>query len=285
MPELRAIDKELLYNAFMEAFSDYQMDASGTTEEHLLLRMEKNAVDYEASVGAYSDGHLVGFTMIGIDTICGVRTAFDAGTGIIPGFRKQGLAKQMFDHALPGLRDLGVTRFLLEVLHGNNPAIKAYTKSGFEIVRELRCYAAEPDNLRDLPETRGLQIESIGTDVYRKLVADADWTPSFENRFTAIDAIPEHVSLFGAFDGETCIGTLAYAPALNWLLTLVVGEGHRMRGGGRALIRHLARTLPALAKRLVAINVDGSDDGMQAFFQSIGFTHLVDQYEMARAIV
>ena len=284
MPELRSIDKALIFDAFMEAFADYQMDASGTTEEGLLLRAAKNAVDFEASVGAYDGGKLVGFTMIGIDTVDGTPTAFDAGTGIVPSFRKQGLAKAMFDHALPGLRDRGVARFLLEVLQGNEPAIKAYTKSGFDIVRELRCRIADVAELRSLPETPHVRVEAIGVAAYREMASDADWTPSFENRFATVDAIPECVSMFGAFDGDACVGAIAYVESLHWMLPLVVRANARRRGVGRALVRHLAHRIPEGRERLAALNIDGADAGMQAFFDALGFAPLVDQYEMAREL-
>ena len=284
MLELRSVDETQVYSAFMEAFADYQMDASGTTEERLLLRMKKNAVDFEASVGAYSEDRLVGFTMVGIDTVDDVCTAFDAGTGIVPDFRKQGLAKRMFDHALPGLRDRGVRRFLLEVLQGNEPAIKAYRKSGFKTVRELRCFVADAEPLRALLADAKLRIEPIDAPQFREVTGEANWTPSFENRFTAVDAIPDHVTIHGALRDGECLGAVAYSPTLNWLLSLLVRREARRQGVGRALVRHLAHQLPEAATRLTVLNVDGSDDGMQRFLADLGFTSLVDQYEMARAL-
>jgi len=284
MLELRSVDRTRVYDAFMEAFADYQMDATGTTEERLLLRMEKNAVDFEASVGAYSEERLVGFTMIGIDTVDGVCTAFDAGTGIVPDFRRQGLAKRMFDHSLPGLGDRGVRRFLLEVLQGNEPAIKAYRKSGFETVRELRCFVADAEELRALPADAGFRIEPIDATRFRDLANEADWTPSFENRFAAVDAIPDHVTIHGALRDDECLGAVAYSPTLNWLLSLLVHRETRRQGVGRALVRHLAHQLPEAATRLTVLNVDGSDEGMQRFLSDLGFASLVDQYEMARRL-
>jgi hypothetical protein len=59
MIDLRAVDKDAVHAAFTEAFADYAMSSSGLTEERLFLRMEKNAVDYDLSVGAYDDGRMV----------------------------------------------------------------------------------------------------------------------------------------------------------------------------------------------------------------------------------
>ena len=282
MPTLRSVDKEQIHRAFLEAFADYAMDASGTTEERLLLRMKKNAVDYDLSPGLYDDGRLVGFTLIGIDDWRDRLSAYDAGTGIVPDFREQGWAKRMFEHALPALREKEIERFVLEVLQQNEPAIKAYRKSGFEIARELKCYLGQVSDLRALDAPSVIEIRPIDRAGFGKLESSADWLPSFENRFTAIDAIPNDVRLAGAFVDEACVGATAYSPPLNWLLTLVVDREQRRGGVGTALIRHLAGTLPDSATQLAALNIDGEDRGTQAFFESLGFTHLVDQYEMVR---
>ena len=258
------------------------MDASGTTEEELLLRMRKNAVDYDASPGLYDGGRLVGFTLIGIDRWGDRPTAYDAGTGIVPEFRNKGWAPRMLVHALPGLRERGLERFVLEVLQQNEPAIKAYRKSGFEVARALRSYVGDVTGFRAADRSGTFEVRRVDRPTLGALEAAADCVPSFENRFSAIDAIAEHVRLLGAFDGGTCVGALAYSPSLNWLLTILVAREHRRRGIGRALLGYLATTLPHSAARLAALNVDGDDTGMQAFFQSLGFAHLVDQYEMVR---
>jgi ribosomal protein S18 acetylase RimI-like enzyme len=282
MPALRTVDKAQIHRAFLEAFADYAMDASGTTEEGLFLRMRKNAVDYDLSPGLYDGDRLVGFTLIGIDAWGGRLSAYDAGTGIVPAFREQGWTKRMFEHALPPLRERGVERFVLEVLQQNEPAIKAYGKSGFEIARALRCYVGQVSELRTLAAPPDIEIRPIARADLAGLEQSADWIPSFENRFSAVDAIPDSVQLSGALVDGVCVGATAHAPSLNWLLTVVVDRAHRRRGVGTALVARLAGTLPASVPRLPALNVDGTDAGTQAFFESLGFSRLVDQYEMVR---
>jgi ribosomal protein S18 acetylase RimI-like enzyme len=280
MIHLAPVDRSQVYRAFMEAFTDYAMDASGTQESSLFLRMDKNAVDYTVSPGAYDGSRLVGFTLIGIDALGEVRSAYDAGTGIVPEFRGQGLAMRMFDHALPALRARRIARFHLEVLQSNERAIKAYERAGFAVHRELRCYVAEKRHLLALTDCDSVEVRPSNAQTFESLVAEADWTPSFENRFTAHRSLPGHVTFLGAYDGDECIGIIAYCPALHWLLTLLVRRGHRGKGVGRALLHHLATTLPENVSRLAALNVDGGDQGMQAFFAALGFEHLVDQFEM-----
>jgi ribosomal protein S18 acetylase RimI-like enzyme len=287
MIDLRAVDKGAVHAAFIEAFADYAMTSTGLTEERLLLRMEKNAVDYNLSVGAYDDDRMVGFTLIGVDSWGGAVTAYDAGTGIVPAFRGQGLARRMFDRALPMLRKRGVERFSLEVLQQNEPAIRAYKKSGFEITRHLRSFAADAAVLSHSPasaDASAWDVQPIGAHTFALVVQYADWLPSFENRFSAVERIPNDVTLIGAFDGGRCVGVAAYSPPLRWLLTLVVCRSHRRRGVGRALLARVAGDLPEGVTRLAVINVDASDEGMIAFVGALGFGSLVDQFEMTRPI-
>ncbi len=284
MLKLAPVDPTKLHAAFLEAFADYSMgSAADLPEDRLLLRMKKNAVDYALSVGANDGDRLVGFTLVGLDRWGRAMTAYDAGTGIVPAFRGQGLARRMLDHATPSLRERGVERFVLEVLTSNEPAIKAYTKAGFATRRELRSFVASAASLA-APPVGGFVLQPIDVAAFEAVAAELDWLPSFENRVSAVRALEGAVSLVGAFDGETCVGAYAYSPALRWLLSLVVARAHRRRGVGRALVAHAANALPEGVTRLAALNVDGDDRGTQRFFERLGFAVLVDQYEMERAL-
>ncbi len=284
MLELQSVDRSQVHAAFLEAFADYSMGSpAGLSEERLLLRMRKNAVDYDLSVAAYNDGRMVGFTLIGVDAWGGRLTAYDAGTGIVPAFRGQGLARRMFDRALAPLRERGVEFFVLEVLQNNEPAIKAYRKAGFEISRELRSYVADTAAVvgRSTPRWN---LRPIDVARFEDVARDADWLPSFENRISAVRCLADDVTLVGAFDGEDCVGAYVYSAPLRWLLSIVVRPSHRRRGIGRALLAHAAANVPEGVTRVAALNVDGSDTGMQAFFAESGFAELVDQYEMTRLL-
>lgn len=283
--KLDHVSRRQLHGTFEEAFSDYLVDMTSLTEERLLARCIKNGVDWEASVGAFDAERMVGFTLIGIGDWQGGLGAFDAATGIVPGFRGQGLASAMFEHALPGLRELGVGTFVLEVIQDNEAAIRAYRKAGFEISRELRGFRLKVADFVDRSaEAETWPIHSIDREIAAGLADCADWTPSWENSFNGILRIPDDLIALGAFDGGQCIGAAVYSPLLDWTLTLVVAPSHRRRGVGTALVRRLAGALPEGVDALRLINVDGSDEGMLRFLTGVGFEPLVDQYEMVRPL-
>ncbi len=41
-------------------------------------------------------------------------------------------------------------------------------------------------------------------------------------------------------------------------------------------------TMPDTIAKLATLNMDGQDMGMQTFFESVEFNHLINQYEMSR---
>ena len=283
--KLDRVSRQQLHQTFQEAFSDYAMDMSSLTGERLRVRCIKNGVDWGTSVGAFEGGRMVGFTLIGIDEWQGGLGAFDAATGIVPDYRGQGLAKAMFEHALPDLRAKGVGSFVLEVLKDNDPAIRAYQKTGFEISRELKCFQLEVEALAREADLAGpVAIRRVERDVVPGLAGSADWPPSWENSFAAIERIPDDLIVVGAFDGETCVGSAVYTPMLNWIMTIVVRPSHRRRGVGTALMRNLVRSLPDEVEAVRLLNVDASDRGMAEFLIRLGFEPLVDQYEMVRVV-
>ena len=279
------VSRQQIHRTFQEAFADYAMDMSSLTQERLRVRCVKNGVDWNASVGAFDGDRMVGFTLIGIDEWHGALGAFDAATGIVDGFRGRRLARRMFEHALPDLKGRGVESFVLEVLKDNEPAIRAYRRAGFEVSRELKCFELRIEDLPAGPaDLDPLTIRSVDRQVVSGLAEDSDWPPSWENSYSGIERIPDELIAMGVFDGDTCIGTVAYTPILNWILTIVVEPTHRRQGVGRALMQGLVGSLPEGIEAVRLQNVDGADSGMASFLERVGFEPLVDQYEMIREV-
>ncbi len=265
----------------VEAFSDYQLDMSYMTSERSWLRNLKSGVHYDCSVGAYDGEKMVGLTFVGLDDRQGEKAAFDAGTGIIPGYRGQGIAKAMFEFILPRLRKRGVSTFLLEVLKPNKAAIRAYTKTGFKPTREFACYDLlkssyiVENSVVSVFEVR--DIENPGVQEFETLV---DWQPSWEHSFAGMDRIADNLISLGAFSGGQCVGILVYYPLLQWIMCLVVLPDFRRRGVASSLLKALMEDLPEAVDTVKINNIDRSDKAMLAFFEKAGATLVIDQFEM-----
>lgn len=278
---LTADDFPRAHATMVEAFSDYQVDMSYMTAERSWLRNLKSGVHYDCSVGAFEGEKLVGLTFVGLDDWQGEKAAFDAGTGIIPAFRGQGIAKAMFEFILPRLRERSVSKFLLEVLQPNQAAIRAYTKTGFTITREFACYDLFPDSF---------VAENLASDTFDVRIVDkekvqefktlVDWQPSWENSFSGMDRIENELIRLGAFCGDQCVGILVFYPLLGWIMSLVVHKDFRRQGVASSLVKALMADLPAGVDIVKIDNIDRSDKSMLAFFEKAGARLLIDQFEM-----
>ena len=271
-----------IHRAMQAAFADYALDMSYMTEDYLRCRSRKNGVDLALSPGLFADGELVGFTLVGVGPWKGGRlAAFDAGTGLVSAWRGKGYASALFDHTLPLLRGRGVETFVLDVLQENAPAIRAYEKSGFSIVRELDCYDLRPQAaITPLPLPGGVRLEDgtvADTDAFE---AGAEWPLSWECSWAAQRRSgPDMVFRLARVAGEV-VGLASFHTRLGWLMSLQVREDHRGRGIGTALVNSLLVDFGRVGGRIRADNIVREDQGTQRLLKRMGFSLLVSQYEM-----
>lgn len=264
-----------------EAFADYAVDMSYMTAERSWLRNLKSGVHYDCSVAAFDGDNMVGLTFVGLDDWQGEKAAFDAGTGIIPAYRGQGIAKAMFEFILPRLRERGVTKFLLEVLQPNMAAIRAYSKTGFKITREFACYDLPLDSfVAENLASGSFDVRIIDKARVQEFKTLVDWQPSWENSFSGMDRIEDDLIRLGAFHGDQCVGILVFYPLLGWIMSLVVNKDFRRQGAASSLVKALMANLPAGVDIVIIDNIDRCDKSMLAFFEKAGAQLLIDQFEM-----
>ncbi len=270
-----------LYVTFLEAFSDYAIDMSYMNGESYMNRSYKNGLDRGVSVAVFDEGRMVGFTLIGVDLWKNEFTAFDIGTGIIKEYRNRGIAKEMFKFAIPKLKEKGIQKFVLEVIQDNEPAIKAYKKTGFEIVREFDCFELKLDNAH-IKEFSGeeLTIKPIKKDQLLKYESYLDWQPSWENSFASTKRIPDDVMLLVAKYESQDAGILVYYPALNWIMCLAVNRSFRRKGVASFLLKNIVEKIKNNVSIVKLINVQNTDEAMTSFLKQTGFEVYVKQFEM-----
>lgn len=92
---LENIPVEQICAAFNEAFSDYAVRADMPLGKFKAF-LKSNGFEPSLSAGAFVDGALCAFVLNGVRDIDGVMTAYDSGTGVVPGLRRQGLTKGIF---------------------------------------------------------------------------------------------------------------------------------------------------------------------------------------------
>lgn len=270
-----------IYKCFQEAYADYPLDMSYMTEQAFLNQAIKNGVNYESSLGVYDGDKIVAFSLIGLDTWRDEPAAFDAGTGVIPSYRGQGILNQMYRFSFNQLKNNGIKRFILEVLKDNAAAVSTYTKIGFTISREFDCYELNIKNFQPVLASKiDLIIRPVKKDMLQYFERHLEWKPSWQNSFSSIKRIQDFVILYGAYSGDQCTGLLVYYPTLQWILNIVVERHFRREGIGSHLISHCVKNLPQSTTNIKAMNVLHSDLSMIYLLNNMGFERFTEQYEM-----
>lgn len=269
-----------LHAAFLDAFSTYLVppNDSFTEFKHLL---DRRGVDLNLSVGAFDDDELVGFIINGVGCWGYQPTAYDALTGIRPVHQKKGIARRLFEHLFPLLIQNGIEQYLLEVTQSNSIALRLYERLGFTITREYRCFQTDtPATPR--AGTPVCHIAPIDQPDWETLQTFWDAVPSWQNAVDAIERMPAHFIIQGAYVAETCVGYGVIEVDTGDVPQLAVHKNHRRKGIGTALLASLQTVCRQPA--LKVINVEKDNVALEAFLHARGFNPTIDQYEMIRPL-
>ena len=271
-----------LYNAFIAAFADYVMPFD-LSEPQFRSHIVLNAVDLASSVGIIEDEKLIGFTINGFGHWNGRRTVYDAGTGVLPEFRRRGLGLTMFDVMMPIFKDRGIEQYLLEVITTNKKAISMYEKLGFLGTRTLSLLELNtnvnfgPDALIDI-ELRDIEVPE-----WDLLQTFWDGDPSWQNSISAIERSRPQKRIVGAFHNGDCLGYIVYSANSGRIAQIAVDPNSRGLGIGSLLLKKLISDIDPDAKPQV-VNIDRSLHEAMRFFENRGFSTKLSQFEMIRAI-
>lgn len=271
-----------LYKTFTEAFSDYVIPFA-LTEVQFRNHINVNAVDLARTVGYLENDRLVGFSLNGFGLWNDRPTAYDAGTGVMPAFRRKGISRAMFEMMLPVFKDSGIEQFLLEVVTTNTAAIDLYTKLNFQVVRDLALLQCDE-------KITGVSV--LPSDVEIRDIADPDWNllttfwdtqPSWQNSVEAVNRSTSIKRIKGAFRSGKCVGYIVFSSRYGRVAQLAVAGDQRNRGIGTALVRAMKDEM-ADGFSMQVINIDKSLTTAMGFFANRGFYERLSQHEMVKTM-
>jgi ribosomal protein S18 acetylase RimI-like enzyme len=267
-----------LYECFLSAFSDYEVDMR-MSREQFGQRIIRDGVRVEMSVAAFDADRMIGFCINGTGVWQGKPTAYDAGTGVVPGYRGRGIGKELFAFMVPRLKDAGISQYLLEVLTSNLPAVALYRKLGFEETRRLAVFRSDKP-IHSGRDASIRPVERRNWDLYQSFW---DRHPSWQNSIDAVERIARDTVTIGAFVDEECVGyAVAFRPAAS-LMQLAVASAHRRKGIGSAILSALQAEVSS-TKSLKVNNIDEELKGTLAFYEANGFRQVLHQYEMIKSL-
>ena len=272
---LSATDSIALYECFLKAFSDYQVDM-GITQQQFEERLLRDGVKLEISAGAFDENRMIAFCLNAPGTWQGKATAYDAGTGVIPAYRRQGIAKELFAFMVPLLKEAGLNQYLLEVLTGNESAVALYRKLGFVEARLLAVFRKK-EPVAALDEPDGVSIRRVEQPSWALFKSFWDGYPSWQNSIDAVERVADDRIIVATYVSGECVGYgVVFQPAAS-LMQLAVAPAHRRQGIGSRILSALQREV---SESLKVNNVDEEMKGALRFFEANGYKMILEQYEM-----
>lgn len=262
---------DILTNAFNNAFADYEIPLQFTPQA-LQDKIRNEDIDLRLSVGAFDGDVLAGFIFFGIDTIKGIKTAWDGGTGVVAAYRGQQLTQKMFAHMVPVFKEIGVRRALLEVLKNNTGAKKIYEKIGFSTIRELHAYKGQVT--KAAPQHK---VEVLNNPDMAALSGLGDWQPAWQQMNKRVQNFGDMVETVVVKAGDNIAAYAHYNKATKRVYQFATAKQHRRKGMATALFHYIAgeNTIPVMF-----VNIDGNDEASNAFLPAIGMPLVISQYEM-----
>jgi ribosomal protein S18 acetylase RimI-like enzyme len=270
---LTSADAIPLHECFLEAFSDYQVDMR-MSQEQFEQRLVRDGVRLEISAGAFDENRMIGFYMNASGMWLDKLTSYDAGTGVVPAYRGQGVAKELFAFMMPQLKEASCSQYLLEVLTTNEPAVSLYRRLGFIETRRLAVFRrSEPVKPSD-DEVVIRKVEQPDWELFKSFW---DGHPSWQNSIDAVERIATDRVIICAYADESCVGYgVAFRPAAS-LMQLAVTPAYRRRG----IASHILSALQGeVTESLKVNNIDEQLKDTIAFFQANDFKLVLEQYEM-----
>jgi ribosomal protein S18 acetylase RimI-like enzyme len=270
-----------LFASFSEAFNDYEVQI--TKDEFQVMLLRRGFVP-ELSFGAFDQDRLVSFTLNGIGTFNGVKTAYDTGTGTIKEYRQKGLATRIFEYSIPILKNAGVSQYLLEVLQHNHKAVSVYQKLGFKVCREFNYFRQGLEEINTDLKTgqEKFDFSQITLNNREQMRSFWDFTPSWQNSFDSISRCSSDFIKVGAIEGLNMVGYCIFEPNTGDITQIAVDRKYRRQGIGTGLLAEVMKHIKC--KSIKLINAEIGHDSIRHFVESKGILLKGKQYEMLKPL-
>ncbi|WP_158960483.1 GNAT family N-acetyltransferase [Myroides fluvii] len=274
--ELSQVDKKEIVQVLNASFADYIIPLQLNVEQ-LEMKITAENIQLNLSVGVLDQGKLVGFMLHALNPVDGKLTAYNAATGVIPSHRGQGLVAKMYDWLLEQLAPLQVEQLVLEVIEGNNSAIRAYEKMGYHKARKLICFEGETvvTNQQDTVDIK--ELADYNWPVFTQFWAIQ---PAWQNAIAALENSKSRCRILGAYKAEQLVGYLIFNPTSKRVLQLAVDANQRRQGIATQLIQAMQQI--TASKALYVYNIDDASVELAAFFSQLKLTSDLAQFEMKR---
>lgn len=278
---LRGIDFNIIFNAFNEAFQDYEIQLN---KSELYAMIQRRGFIPELSFAAFQEDKIIAFALNGIGSFYGQKTAYDTGTGTLEAYRGQGLASKILTHSIPFFKAAGISQYLLEVLQHNTKAVSIYKNLGFEVNREFNYFIQNNKEIRYRSKNLhpDYHLKPIDLTLSESMKAFCDFVPSWQNSFEAISRKVDDFKMLGAFKKHQLLGYCIFEPQSGDITQIAVDKKHRRSGIGTHLLKETLKENRHDSVKV--INTEVTCESISGFLKSNSIPQKGKQFEMIKSL-
>lgn len=265
-----------IYDAFSLGFSDYivPLKMSKDAFESRFFGPEGNSL--RLSFIALDDEHPIGLILGGIRFFDGLKTMRCGTLCIAPEYRGHGITNKLFEMHKSAAADEGCRQLFLEVIKGNDRAIKFYEKCGYTKSYKLKYYSGNIDSMIFSKSSHSYDIKQIPfekVDEVRKSLFDCHINWQSDTPFYAMSTSEAY---FAAYEDHKEIAAIAMNQQgkINFLW---VDPAYRNQGMGSSMVN-----IAALAQNAEKISICFPNNSrLEGFLRKLKFQKdSIEQYEM-----
>ncbi|MGG0120133.1 GNAT family N-acetyltransferase [Bacillus paranthracis] len=269
------VNIDLVYEAFRDGFSDYIIKMEVSKEDFIKRFFGAEGNSLEHSFLALDGDKPVGVILSGIKVYESIKTMRCGTLAIHPNYRGIGVSQKVFElHKEEAIQN-ECKQLFLEVIVGNDRAIRFYNKLGYEKVYDLSYY-----NLKDMTkiihkECKGIEVKQLEFAAFK--VEIQKWLHFHINWQNDMDYIEKtNNSFYGAYVNNDLKGSICINEQ-GKISFIFVDKDYRNRSIGSKLLQVARDEL-----NLESLSIGFPNNNLlEGFLKKTGFEkNSLAQYEM-----
>ncbi|MGR5927903.1 GNAT family N-acetyltransferase [Bacillus pacificus] len=266
---------DLVYEAFRDGFSDYIIKMEVSKEDFIKRFFGAEGNSLKHSFVALDGNKSVGVILGGIKDYENIKTMRRGTLAVHPNYRGIGVSQKLFELHKDEAIQNGCKQLFLEVIVGNDRAIRFYNKLGYEKVYDLSYY-----NLKDMTkiihkECKGIEVKQLEFPAFK--VEIQKWLHFHINWQNDMDYIEKtNHTFYGAYVDNDLKGSICINEQ-GKISFIFIDKEYRNRGIGSKLLQ-VARDELNLESLLISFP---NNSLLEGFLKKTGFEkNSLAQYEM-----
>lgn len=229
---------EQIYEAFNIGFSDYIVKLNMGLEDFIKRFFGPEGNSLENSFIALDGDKAIGLVLGGIKEYQGIKTIRCGTLTVAPDYRGQGVSYKLFElYKEEGIKN-NCKQLFLEVIVGNDRAIKFYEKNGFYKVYDMWYYGlTDIENIKSY-DLGNIVLKESNIDTLNRIFKEkVDCHINWQNDIDFIRGLENNI-IYGAYEEDKVVSLICITPMgrVNFLWT---DKEFRNRGLAMSLIKEV----------------------------------------------